>query len=354
MRKYVIPFLLSFLGVYLAATQIIEMTGAIPRTNMFESMAIGFGIDMTLIMIITMPILALLYYLFAIPGAYLILFGAKVVKSHSYEMNIMNMGRRFGSVQLIRRAAAPALFSVASAEILRSAIENFLFGFDPTIPEEFLPLYPVTLSLMSSLLFLPVALLLFMPTWVLNDAGIITHLKSDRLKIRQTPDTQGVGRWIANMLGGYSLVAFPITMFMNHFYGPFILPFLLGSTLPENIAIQVVVSILWTVGLPFFVMAFIMPIILLNEAMQNRVRTKIGKFAKKLGAKPVRKVKIREDRRTKRIRKGQKEDGEIEDEEEPNVILTTAKTIQASKTKGSTKSRTTKKTTEKKSTRKKQ
>ena len=204
---------------------ILTITQGMPKIEWFpETLSPNLGTDIITIMIIAFPILFLEYYLFAVPIAVVLLVGTKVIKSTRYELNIMNIGRNFGGTQQVRRAAAPALFAVASAELFRNPLRLYLFGPDPIIAPGFEILFPVVVSLMSALIAIPIALLLFMPTWVLNDAGVVTHLKSDKLELRQCPDTQGVGRWIANMRGGYALLAFPITMFLNHFYDPLILP----------------------------------------------------------------------------------------------------------------------------------
>ena len=129
------------------------------------------------------------------------------------------------------------------------------------------------------------------------------YLKSDNMELRQCPDTQGVGRWISNMLGGYAILAFPITMFIAHFYDPLIFPLLAGDI---NLAIpaeanafmfEAIVGFLWTLGLPFFVMAFIIPVIAFNEGMQSRSTIRILKLAKRLGAKIVRREQIQEIKR---------------------------------------------------------
>jgi hypothetical protein len=54
---------------------------------------------------------------------------------------------------------------------------------------------------------------------------------------------------------------------------------------------------LWTLGLPFFVMAFILPVIAFNEAMQKRSTVRILRLATRLGAKMVKKEQIREIKR---------------------------------------------------------
>ncbi|MCK5390243.1 MAG: hypothetical protein KAJ36_07120, partial [Candidatus Thorarchaeota archaeon] len=223
--RFLLPLFMFTAGTLVALQLINTVTTNVPSTNLFpETMSTTLGTDIATIMAIAIPIIVIEYMLFAVPIAVIILLITKVVKSARYEMNIMDIGREFGGTQIIRRAAAPALFSVASSQMFSGIIRNFLFPIDYTPPLEIAPLFNASLSLMGALLFVPIALLLFMPTWVLNDAGVVTHLKTDNLEMRHCPDTQGVGRWIANMLGGYALLAFPITMFVSQFYNPIILP----------------------------------------------------------------------------------------------------------------------------------
>lgn len=302
-RRFAAPGLLFIVGFFVAFQLILMITESMPPRNWFpEVMSQSLGYDILWVILLAIPILFLEYYLFAVPVAVLILLLTKVVKSKRYELNIMNISSNFGGAQMVRRAAIPALFSVALANLIHDPLKAFVFGnYAPTgVIASF---FPIVTSLMSALLIMPVALLLFMPTWVLNDAGVVTHLKSDNLELRQCPDTQGVGRWISNMLGGYAILAFPITMFLLHFYDPLIVPLLQGDI---NLAIPAeanaflftaVVGFLWTLGLPFFVMAFIIPVIAFNEGMQSRSTIRILKLAKRLGAKIVRRERIQEIKR---------------------------------------------------------
>ncbi|TFG27619.1 hypothetical protein EU528_12500 [Candidatus Thorarchaeota archaeon] len=298
--RFAAPLFLFIVGTLVAIQLIATVTTDVPPSSLFdETLSPSVVTDITLIMAIALPILFLEYVIFAVPIAVIILIITKIVKSTRYEMNIMNIGREFGGTQIVRRAAAPALFSVASAQLFSGVIRNILFPIDYIPPQDLVPLFNASLSLMGALLFTPIALLLFMPTWVLNDAGVVTHLKSDNLVSRQCPDTQGVGRWIANMLGGYALLAFPITMFVSQFYEPLILPMMTGTQIFEftDIIYHGTIALLWTIGLPFFVMAYILPVAMFNEGMQARSTVRILKLAQRLGAKMVRKEKIQEIKR---------------------------------------------------------
>jgi len=308
-KRFVAPGALFLLGFFVASQLILMITESMSPIGWFDwdaTLALGptsLGLDIIFIILVAIPILFLEYYIFAVPIAVLILIVTKAIKSKRYELNIMNISSHFGGTQMVRRAAIPALFSVAFAGMFRDPLRDFFFTSTFVPPAEIAAFYPIVLSLMSALLFMPIALLLFMPTWVLNDAGVVTHLKSDNLELRQPPDTQGVGRWISNMLGGYAILAFPITMFLAHFYEPLIVPLFEGTidlAVPAQanaFIFEAVVGFLWTLGLPFFVMAFIIPVIIFNEGMQSKSTVRILRLAKRLGAKIVRKEKIQEIKR---------------------------------------------------------
>jgi hypothetical protein len=265
---------------------ITDVIASVPPRADFGFMSFTIPFDLTLILIIAIPALLIEYALIAVPGAALILVYASIVRSASYEINIMNIGTEFGGVRMVRRAVAPALFSLSSSAMLQGPIQNWIFGSTPVVPPGLEIEYEIALSLMAALLFLLVSLALFMPTWILNDAGIVSHLKDDKLNIRQCPDTQGVGRWIGNVLGGYAIIAYPIAAFTNHFWNPYIVEGVVVS--PENLF----TSLFWTIGLPFLVMAFVLPVIAANELNQKRVRRQMASVAARMGATVVLKPTI--------------------------------------------------------------
>jgi hypothetical protein len=337
--RFVLPTFMFVAGTAVAINLIMIITSPVPSTSLFPpTLSQTLGTDIVTIMIIAFPIFMIEYVLFAVPAAVVLLVITRIVKSARYEMNIMNIGRDFNGTQIIRRAAAPALFSVASSQLFRSVIENILFPIDYTPETALIPLHEAGLTLMSALLFVPIALILFMPTWILNDAGVVTHLKSDNLELRQTPDTQGVGRWIANMLGGYALLAYPITMFLSQFYDPLILPILQGTIPSDQITDLVIyqgtLGLLWTIGLPFFVMAYIMPVIMFNEALQTRSTVRILRLAQRLGAKIIKKEQITEIKRpTLKIVEDQSATVDLWAKAQNQEIVTSSKKIKKSETK---------------------
>ena len=83
------------------------------------------------------------------------------------------------------------------------------------------------------------------------------------------------------MLGGYSILSFPIAMASAHF----IIPYVINGIQPTINSL--IISSLWTLGIPLLMMAFIIPVVLLNEAAQRRAGGFIQSFARRLAAGEV-------------------------------------------------------------------
>ena len=322
--RYIIPVLLFIAGAWFTMDMIIDLTQSVTPRVAVEFMQVPIRFDITFIMIIAVPALLIEYAIIAVPGAAMLLIYASVIRSASYEINIMNIGTQFGGIRMVRRAVAPALFSLSSSAMLRDPIQNFIFGVDPIIPAGMELQFEIALSLMAALLFLLVSLAFFMPTWVLNDAGIVTHLRDDKLNIRQCPDIQGVGRWVGNILGGYALIAYPISAFMAHFYEPYIV-----AGLDPFDANNLFNSLFWTIGLPFLVIAFILPVIAANEINQKRIRRQLAGIATRMGATVVLKpqiVRIDSEKALDEKKREIKKEGILQTDEVAEII-TSAKGI---------------------------
>ncbi len=314
--RYIIPFFLFVVGGYIAYEMIARVTeGMAPTGILAPIMATpDLGTDIVVIMGIGMPLLAIEYLLITIPGAAVILFITRIYKAPSYELNIMNIGREFGALRMVKRSVAPALFSLAFAGTFINLVKIYAFGTpEPTVPPGYESLFEPVVTLMGALIFMFISLALFTPTWVLNDTGVVTHIKPEIMKSRRCPDTQGVGRWMSNVLGGYGVIAYPLYAFMAHFYTPLILPLLDGTGLIswQQTIFLGIQALLYTLVLPFILMAFIMPVVILNEALLGRMTGRVGRLARRLGSKVVRKEVIQVDKRTSA--------GFKEEEEKPNL-----------------------------------
>ncbi|MFW9801505.1 MAG: hypothetical protein ACFFFC_02585 [Candidatus Thorarchaeota archaeon] len=338
--RYLLPVFLFLLGAWFTWDMITEVTDVVMPVAVLPVMSSFWQVDVTFFLFIAIPVYILEYAIIAVPAAALLLLYASIIRSASYEMNIMNIGTEFGGVRMVRRAVAPALFSLSSSNFLIEPIKTWLFGPEPAIPPGMGIAFNFALSLMAGLLFLLVSLPLFMPTWVLNDAGIVTHLKDDKLNIRQCPDTQGVGRWVGNVLGGYAIIAYPISAFQLYFLKP-----LMEDPLVFTNIDSLVVSLFWTVGLPFLVMAFILPVIAANELNQKRLRRQVSRVATKMGATVVLKPQIEKIDSEKALaarKRVIKKEGILETEEVAEII-TSAKGIKKPKKNDKKKRKTAKK-----------
>ncbi|MGD9394892.1 MAG: hypothetical protein PVJ05_00505 [Candidatus Thorarchaeota archaeon] len=301
--RFVFPFLFSAGGISAALYILYRVTDLIPPVEFFPWVAGSLFTDIVVILGIAIPVIIIEYFIIALPLAALFLLGSRMIKSATYNFSIMDIGKDFGGYRMLRRSVAPALFSVSSSGLVVGLIEGLIVDAFPPLPPEQLYLVALSVTLMGALIIMPIALAFFMPTWVLNDAGIVTYLKEGQLDVRQCPDTEGVGRWYSSMLGGYSLFAFPIAMVSAHFVRPFIIE---GVTPTPQLLL---ISSLWTIGIPLLVMAFIIPVVFLNEAAQKRSVGFIQRFARGLAAKEVEKPVI--------SRKGAKKKVPEEAPEEP-------------------------------------
>jgi hypothetical protein len=294
--RFVFPFLFSAGGITAALYIIYRVTAVVPSFEFFPFIQGSLFTDIVVVLGIAIPVIVLEYFIIALPLAALFLLGSRMVKSATYNFSIMDIGKDFGGYRMLRRSVAPALFSISSAGLVVGLIEGIIIDTYSSLPPDQRYLIGLSATLMGALIIMPIALALFIPTWVLNDAGIVTYLKEGQLDVRQCPDTEGVGRWYSSMLGGYSLFAFPIAMVSAHFVRPFIIE---GITPEPQLLI---ISSLWTIGIPLLVMAFILPVVFLNEAAQRRSVGFIQRFARGLAAKEVEKPVISRKSGKKKIK----------------------------------------------------
>ena len=275
--RFFLPLIFAIVGIAVAILSIYRVSFNQPSVDLFPFIEGTLYTDIIIILVAAIPIIALEYFIIAIPLAILYLIGNSFIKAAAYETNIMKIGEKFGGIRMIRRAAASALFSASTAGVLSGFFQD-LFVVQPVIGGF---LYRLNGTLMASLVIMPIALALFMPTWILNDSGIVNHLRQGQLEVRQCPHTEGVGRWYSSMLGGYSILSFPIAMFSIHFLQPFIDT----SQFPQ--IDEIIISLAWIAGIPLLIMAFIIPVILLNEAVRAKSGGFVKRFVSRMGADVV-------------------------------------------------------------------
>ena len=286
--RFIFPFLFSAGGISFGLFVMYRVTSLAPSFEFFPWIAGSLFTDILLILGIAIPVIAIEYFIIALPLSALFLLGSRLIKSATYNFSIMDIGTDFSGYRMIRRSVAPALFSLSTSGLIIGLVEGLIVDSLPPLPPETGFWIGLSVTLMGALVIMPIALTLFMPTWILNDAGIVTHLKEGQMDVRQCPDTEGVGRWYSSMLSGYSMLAFPIAMISVHF----IQPFIIEGISPELHPDLLIISFLWTIVIPLVVMAFIVPVVFLNEASQRRSVGFIQRFARGLAAKEVEKPVI--------------------------------------------------------------
>jgi len=237
--------------------------------------------DVWTILLAIVPVIFIEYMVLALPLAAVFMALNKVLKASAYEQNIMKLGDRFGIDRILRRAAVPALFAISSGQLSIYLLGDYFLIPPAGLANEVGLLITPLSAIVSAALALPVSLAFFMPTWLLNDSGIVLHLKEGHLKIRRCPDTEGVGRWYSNFLGGFSVIALPLSSIVHFFIQPYLVE---GRVLTP---LNVITSLFWTMGLPILVMAFVVPVVILNEVMLGFTTPRVQNIARHLGAKDV-------------------------------------------------------------------
>jgi hypothetical protein len=287
-RRFIVPVLFSLIGIYFTfrISQYLAHAIAVlsPSYDLVTAVSGNATFDINFILIILLPVFLVVFLVLALPIAFLMLLIAKALRVATYDIGIIQIGHGFDWLRMMKRAAVPSLFALSLGELVISLLQGVLFRIPPMSAGEIRNIVPVLypiFTLFGALLALTVSIAFFSPTWLLNDSGIVTHVKTKHLEMRRCPHTEGVGRWYSNILGGFGILTFPIAMFNRYFYQKFIIadvPITLGS---------VMTSLGWTVGLPFMVMAFVLPIIMLNEFTVKWTSPILQRLAKALGANEV-------------------------------------------------------------------
>jgi hypothetical protein len=226
------------------------------------------------------PIITIAEYLIlGLPIAAILLLGTMLIRSTAYDISILELGEDFGSIRMIRRSVIPALFALSLGGVVSSLLRNYIFTEVTNLPPPAIPFYYSLIQIVSALILLPVVLGFFIPTWLLNDAGIVMHLKDEELRVRRCPDTIGVGRWLSNLLGGFTLLTIPILAFVNNF-----IPIIAANQLSIT---SILTATLQSFGLPIVAMAYVIPVIVFNEILLRFMRRAVRRIAKAFGANEI-------------------------------------------------------------------
>ncbi|TFH04060.1 MAG: hypothetical protein E4H14_15520 [Candidatus Thorarchaeota archaeon] len=287
-KRFLIPVIFSIVGVVLTFLITQELARGIaangPPYDLVRFVAGTVQTDVRFLLYIFLPIYFVVFLILTIPIALSVIVFNKVSRAATYELVIFSTGEGFSTIKLIRRAIVPSLFALSFSEIFLNLIPDWIFyspSLEGTTADSFLPIYDPLQTIIGALIAMIVGVIIFAPTWILNDSGVVTQVKSSHMTTRRCPDTEGIGRWFSNLFGGFAILAYPITVFYRFFY----VRYVLHSA--ELAWPGLMISLFWIVGIPFLVMSFVMPFVILNEFGLSWTIPKIQGFARKLGAKDV-------------------------------------------------------------------
>ena len=284
--RFVVPVILSAIGIGLTFLLANTLAGSIVRVYPGADLVPAItretlAGDVWTVLVVLFPVIFIEYLVLALPIAALFMALHKVFKASAYEQSVMELGDRFGADRILRRAAVPALFAISTGQMSIYLLgDYFLIPPAGLAGEVGLSITPL-LAIVSAAIALPLSLAFFMPTWLLNDSGIVLHLKKGQLEVRRCPDTEGVGRWFSNFLGGFSVIALPLSSIVHFFVQPYLIAGRVFTPL------NAITSLFWTIGLPLLMMAFVVPIVILNEMMLGFTTPRVQTIARHLGAKDV-------------------------------------------------------------------
>jgi len=291
--RFIPAIIFIIAGIAVAVYAVIRITGIIggplSSFDLFRPIQGGLTIDLIGIMMIVLPIYFIEFTLLSIPFAAIMILLNRLYRAKSYTQSVIPVGNRFGATRIIRRALVPALFALSFSEIILQLFPDAILAV-PTYPTEVA--YTGVVRLVEPLLWLVGALIavclavpLYSPTWILNDSGIVTHLKKNELEMRRCPDTEGVGKWFGQYLTGFAVLSYPVAIASKFII---VLPSLIlerGGIIGLDYIFE---SLVWIAGLPLIVMAFVLPVILVNELALSKTSSIVQRFARGLGAEDLR------------------------------------------------------------------
>jgi hypothetical protein len=291
--RFILPTAFTIVGVAIAAYAVLRIMGTIggplAAHDLVGPIEGGFTLDIISVMALVMPVYLLEFILLSVPFAAIMILLNKLYRAKSYTQSVIAVGDRFGATRIIRRALLPSVFALSFSEIALNFLPSAIIAV-PEYPAEvgyttIVRTVEPVLWFIGALIALGVAIPIYSPTWLLNDSGIVSHLKQNELEIRRCPDTEGVGKWFSQYLSGFAILSYPLATAHKFII---VLPNLIlsrGGTIGLDYIIE---SLVWIVGLPLLVMAFVMPIIILNELFLSRTSPVLKGVARSFGATELR------------------------------------------------------------------
>ncbi|TFH03072.1 MAG: hypothetical protein E4H14_17195, partial [Candidatus Thorarchaeota archaeon] len=210
-NRFLFAILFSIIGILTTIIVILLLSNyiAIARPA-FDLIRIVDGLveqDVRVLLLLLFPIYFTVFFILTIPVALLMTLFNKISRTATYELGVFSTGEGFSTIKMIRRSVVPALFALSFAEIFLKLIPDWIFNI-PVIEHStagnFLPIYDPLQTILGALISLVASIVIFAPTWILNDSGIVTQVKPNQMTARRCPDTEGIGRWFSNLFGGFA------------------------------------------------------------------------------------------------------------------------------------------------------
>lgn len=289
LNRFLLPLVFTIVGFMAVVGLIIripDLSGTPLATyDLVSPFPGGLSSDLFSILLLAIPLYFFEFFILAVPVAALMLLVNRLYRVKSYTQSVMSVGRRFGASRIIRRAIVPALFALSFSGIAQQLFPNLLVGrVDYASGIANVPILTAMeplIWLIGALVAMFAAILIFAPTWLLNDSGIVSHLKEEELQMRRCPDTEGVGKWYSHYVSGFALLSYPVTTAHKFIIAIPTLIIERGGTIGP---VYISESLVWIVGLPLVAMAFIIPLIILNELLLSRTSGVVRGAALRLGA----------------------------------------------------------------------
>ena len=235
-----------------------ELIPLIPGGFMTDLIILFTAIPLLIIIIgfLICPLITILYY--GVHRLYRLF-------SKEHEYKLIKMRENIVFKRLFYRLIFPAFFSISLAMMFNSTIDTSIFLAIPKLL--LLQVY------MASFIFAIPAFLLLAPLWILDDSGIITHLKED-LGYRRPPETESISRTFNNAYKGYVGISFVFSFILLIWTTTF---FILRGDTDPRIEITLIITF---VGFPFALSAMFAPFCILYEIWLKKLVSFMHKVAR--------------------------------------------------------------------------
>ncbi|MHA2407536.1 MAG: hypothetical protein ACXACA_04140 [Candidatus Ranarchaeia archaeon] len=208
-----------------------------------------------MVVLLLVPLGTIFFAVVARPMANLMVRLHGLIRLGKYDYKVEKLGEEFGLGDFLKRAIYPSLFCLTlGLTQTQNIINNFAIHKSQLIAT----ITAVPLAFVFGLLMVPVAALLWGPIWVLEDSGIVAYLKPEQSNRRQTPDTEGVGRYFRTYLNGFVGVSTLIGL-GSYLYSSIIIQ------LDFATRIQAIFGLVVMFLIPFYAVLAFSPLLLIHE-----------------------------------------------------------------------------------------